>query len=344
MTSYICETCGKDFKYKWRYYRHILNKVKPCNIKYTCIFCDYVFSRNKNLERHLKICKIKNENINVNDNNNDNNNNNNNKKNYKFKKENLELKNNNLELKLNNLELKQKLLDIENLIRNNNDSELLKNMDNKINISNMNVNVNISNNINNGNMIGNNIVNNNIISNDNNDNINDTKTILVNYKDEKLDDDDMIEILSNKNPILCAIEKIHCNKNKPEQHNVLINDKTRNNILVYEDEKWILKEKDNVLKNIFFNTFNKINEKIAQNIIENGDSKNTINDENTYKNIKIENFTNEHKFFFKNLKNMIKHTSRVNNIVYNNKPMINETKNKNDLIIKKNFIIKKKYL
>ena len=362
---YICDMCGKDFRHKGHYKRHILNTKKMCNANLKldiehpnkkCKYCNHLFSRNQNLIRHLKSCKNKisqecnNNNIcnNNNSNNNDdnsnnsynsdnsdnsdnsNNNNNNNNNSYdnnshdnnsydnnnnnninynicaneelKVTKKSLLNENKILKKKIDNdnVELKKKLENIENLILNNQ----LQNVNNTQNI-------NIEKLINNNNNI-----------------------FIINYKDSKIEDDDMKSILNNNDPILCAVEKIHCSKDAPLQHNILINDKTRNNIYVYENDNWILKDKSDTLKNIYGLAMKNITDKIT-----NSDNKIeeivNMDIQTKYKDTTTDNLVDEKKYFYKNPNNIKKHTKRLNDMFYSHKNMINETKRKNDILVNK---------
>ena len=325
---YTCEKCNKEFKQKCHYMNHMLrkyacnNKTKNKTALFNCKFCDHSFNRNQHLIRHLKICKMnKNidcDNVSISDNNNsvlsessdgsdysasscnnnkiNNNRDNNGNKIYYNKNIHKNI------TKTEYLELKKKLENIENLIIDNKPNVLCTEPK-MINIENQTVN--ITNNI-----------------------------YIVNYKDEKLDDSDMNAILTNDDPILYAVEKIHCNEDNPEQHNVLINDKTRNNIYVYENEKWNIKNKSQTLNNIYSSTIKKIADKITNkdnDIIEVVNS----NIPDKYNNVSTDKFIDERNYFYKNPKNMKKTTTRMNEMIYNNKNKIVESKNKNDLFVKK---------
>ena len=313
MSSYTCDKCDKEFNKKDHYMNHLMKK-NDCNTKiknilntFDCKYCEQSFSRNRNLTRHLKICKIKNSDgqlkiI---------------KKQNIYQKDNDVISNqteNNKELKNEIIKLNKKLETIENLIVNNN-THVSANDQHMINIENQTNNIKHQT-----------IINNNIY--------------IINYKDEKLNDEDMSAILNNEDPILCAVEKIHCDENNPKQHNVLINDKTRNNIFVYENEKWNLKNKNQTLTNIYSSTIKKITDKITDKEHDIFEVVNA-NIPNKYNDAETKNFVDERNYFYKNPSNMKKTALKMNDTIYNNKKTIIETKNKNEVFIKKkNNILK----
>ena len=61
MVVYICKLCGKHFKQKSHYDKHVLNKKIPCDINTrTCSSCGKVFIKASYVSTHIKTCKIKN--------------------------------------------------------------------------------------------------------------------------------------------------------------------------------------------------------------------------------------------------------------------------------------------
>lgn len=59
----ICNKCGKQFKYKSVYDKHLKNK-NDCSLRMSkeekeCEYCFKTYSRSDNLRRHLKTCKKK---------------------------------------------------------------------------------------------------------------------------------------------------------------------------------------------------------------------------------------------------------------------------------------------
>lgn len=86
------------------------------------------------------------------------------------------------------------------------------------------------------------------ITNNNMNNI-----ILTKYTDPKLDisDKDMINII--KSCLKCVpnfIEHIYYNKNIPENHTIKYTNKRSNDIVTYNGDKWITKDKDDVLSDL----------------------------------------------------------------------------------------------
>ena len=209
MSLHVCDKCNKEFNKKDHYINHLMKK-NECNTNlknkyhmFNCKNCDQSFSRNRNLTRHLKTCKMENCEKNQN-----------NQNNKKLEQTEIEIgteigTESNKELKNEIIKLNKKLEIIEKLIVNS--TQIINSEHSTINIENLN------------NIEHQTVINNNFY--------------IINYKDEKLNDEDMNSILNNDDPILCAVEKIHCNEDNPEQHNILINDKTRNNIYVYENRR-----------------------------------------------------------------------------------------------------------
>ena len=52
------------------------------------------------------------------------------------------------------------------------------------------------------------------------------------------------------------IEYIHFNKDKPENQNIYISNMRDTHLLIFDGEKWQLKEKDDVLQNMIYNKSN----------------------------------------------------------------------------------------
>jgi DNA-directed RNA polymerase subunit RPC12/RpoP len=246
MTEYICPTCFKNFGNKKDHYEKHINKKKRCitngknllkntqnllkntqselsiqinqndiinnnekdnhNTKYQCIHCLSKFTRKFNLDRHLKTCKNKNESNNEN----------------KIKlikideKLDLVLKQNE-ELKKENEELKKQIK-----IKNNKSFVMKKNQD---------ININILNN--------NNIINNqqNIINNQKN--IINFSKIDYNNVDKKLFINPIMNArIIGKGIILKMIENIYINDDLPEYQNVIITDKNRGYVKIYNNGQW----------------------------------------------------------------------------------------------------------
>ena len=167
-----------------------------------------------------------------------------------------------------------------------------------------------------------NITNNINIQNININNKVEIKYILINHGHENYNDIGLDDILNNDNVTLKFIEELHCNKNKPEWQNVLITDATRNNIFIYNNKKWILENKINILHNILGRTIKYLN---------------TKKEDETNNKIKFEKYDNEYKiivgnFSDFNMEQYKKQKKRIGNLIYNNKNMIIDNKNIEKLI------------
>ncbi len=274
-------------------------KIEPIKIetnKIVCNFCNKYFSRIFCLNRHMNICKMKNDITTIKNNNeilkNDN---------EILKNDNEILKNDNNALKNDSSAITQSIKNIESNLASL-QNLIIENKNNTINTQ------NITNNKIDTQNITNNIINNNITNNTQN-------IILINYNDGKINKEDLELILKNGNPILFAIEKMYCNEKNPNQHTVLVTDKNRDSVQVYENKKWIVKEKKYVMINILGNI---IKELEHETLNGKNDDETTIN------------FRNEQLYYFKSMENMIKHNTRANNTFYNNRQMILDTKKINE--------------
>jgi hypothetical protein len=181
------------------------NTIKNDNIKFICEFCQGSFCKKFNLDRHLNICKKKIENI----------------KNKSDEKLTLILKQNE-ELKKENKKLKKEI----------------KNKKNKAITCNKlsDVNINIVNNVTN--------MNNNILNNNNN--IMNNQQNIVNFNNMDYNNIDkklfilplMNSRLIGKEIILKMIENIYINVNLPEYQNIVITDKNRGYVKIYNNGQW----------------------------------------------------------------------------------------------------------
>jgi hypothetical protein len=188
-----------------------------------------------------------------------------------------------------------------------------------------------------------------IINNTHNGDINVTNNIQVNvyvnnYTDSKLECSELKLILNNDEPIFEGVKHIFCNENKPENHNVLVTDKSRNTVAVYENEKWTNKDKNHLYRVLFGQVMKQIDELIIKNnnldidrnkvnVVFFDDDTNNNGDEITYNGNDLTDFNDEKKYFL-NPSNIKKYKSRLNNVFYNANEMVANTKIKNDKFIK----------
>ena len=219
---FICDKCGKEFKYKKSLIYH-QNKKIPCDNntdKYKCNYCNKELSKTTKINKHLKTCKIYNE--------------------YELKQE---KKNNNKELKILNNKVKEIEFFVEeqkniNEEQNNKINELkkeieiLKNKNNKINKE--------------VNMLK------KIIKKEKNK---ENKNV---YDKIKISKEDRIRYLkSNLNIYELVVDKFiktyYVNEKKPENHLLYITDKNRNKIKYYEGNKWLDGDKRIILRKVMRN-------------------------------------------------------------------------------------------
>ena len=173
------------------------------------------------------------------------------------------------------------------------------------------------------NITGDNNINNvnNIINNNNtiNNNINVIQIIDHGKEDySKID----IEKIMLENPhlpplnyISTVIYHVHCSEKYPEYQNIYISDINRNKVIAYEDGKWVKKDKNNTIEQLFNNITNCVD---------------TVT-ENTNKPNKLANYSNEIQkvnpfgilYTKKNRKTAL---SNSENILYDNKDKIKAIK------------------
>jgi hypothetical protein len=346
MVNYICDKCNKYFERKSTFIKHI-SKKKSClndKHKYICKYCLNNYNHKSSLCRHYLICDKKTnnmsfENCEINNNSEtESENNSSESENNSLDNENNSVDNeNNLVNNENNL-VKNKIIPYELKLNNKIDSltnkmESLTNImcqiiDKNLNKNSIHQNKIIVNNINNGN------ININNVSNDNNDNF-----YIKNYNESFVKEEDMIEILTDSEPVMKGIELVYCNKTRPENHSILTTDKVRNNVLVYMNGEWINKNKNYFYRNIFNHIALQIDNLIKK--------ENNITDETgiydtyidlpqhakiTYKGIEITNFVKEKKYFYNPI-NIKKTKGRINNMLYNSKIFVSLTKVKNKYCI-----------
>jgi uncharacterized C2H2 Zn-finger protein len=270
--NYKCNKCNKEFNYKTNYLSHI-NRKKSCiindntnNIIYKCDLCNKEFNQKSNYLSHI------------------------NKKNpcnsQNLIKENKILLDKIKELekvKINNTLLENEIIKLK--IEYEKINELYNNLLNKC------------------------INNNNIITNTTNNTTNNTNNIikikLVNFGNEdyiKLTNDEQLKILkSNKQCVANLIKYLHINDRLPEYKNVCVKNLRGKGGYLYEGNKWLHCNFENLLMILFRNKINDL-EKILNN--------NNLN--NNYIQNLIENYTDDMETFIKNNKDTII------NLLYNN--------------------------
>jgi len=128
-----------------------------------------------------------------------------------------------------------------------------------------------------------------------------------------LTDKDIIKCLKHSNfCIPHLIEKIHFDKNKPENHNVYISNLKNKYIMIYDGNKWICKDRDEQLMNLIDDNEGIFEYKIEE-WIENGNKfPKMMNKFNTYVGIK------ENNIVINKIKDEIKM------LLYNNRNIINK--------------------
>jgi uncharacterized C2H2 Zn-finger protein len=154
----------------------------------------------------------------------------------------------------------------------------------------------------------NNIINNNTstVNNNNNNTINITLTNFGNEKYTKLTNDEQIRILkSNKQCISNLIKFLHINDRLPEYKNICIKNLRGKGGYLYEGNKWLHCNFENLLMILFKNKINDL-EKILNS------NEGLINYNNNYIQNLIENYTDDMDTFIKNNKD------NIINMLYNN--------------------------
>ena len=253
--TYICHKCNVPFSTNGSLQRHN-NKKNPCNVdekkiikenKRKCPDCDKSFCSNQTLVYHMDgRCKIKNDkNINIQPTNETSN------------KQLLQEDNLLMILKL----LQKKDEDIEILKKENN--QLKKSKTDKPSVVNGDLNNIQSTDTINSSIINVQNIHNEIHQNDQNDQNNVVKLIAYGKEDLSYISDDNYKFLFNKgyNSVPHFIEYIHFNKNKPENQNIYISNMTNKYVLIYDGEKWILKCRDDILREMIEIKTDILNEK-----------------------------------------------------------------------------------
>ena len=283
MKEYNCDTCGKIFFQNIDLIRHksrkkpcefkILNILKnPSNLKdkpaklqdkpaklkediiikkknkLSCDFCGKKFTRKDNLDSHVKLrCKEKQQKMN-------------NEKEEIFQKLLKQMMEQNK--KLDNLQKQNEIIIEEN--------QELKNKMHKLENKTKNINkctINNSNNIN------------NTIDKSNNINNNTINIQLVAYGKEDYDKltDKEYQIIINKGykSIQEMVKSLHFNKNRPENHNIYISNIRDNYVMIYDGNKWELRNRKETIeelyiakKDILVDKFDELLKKLPEYVID----------------------------------------------------------------------------
>jgi len=273
--KYSCESCGKVFDYKSLYFKHIDKKI-PCNEgekilknkeKRTCMHCNKVFTRLDSLKDHLTICKSK----------------------MIIDKE-IEFDNKDNEIKKELDIIKQQISKIteEKDTTINELKQIIKKLQVKSTYS---------------------VSNKDNINTDNIQQINKNNIKILPFGKEDLSyiTDDDYRILLNKgfNSIHYFIEYVHFNINKPENQNIYISNMRDKYILIFDGEKWVLKERDDVLQEIIQIKTDILNQKfieLIKTLDENTKYKFKCYLEKIYDNDIIEHIMNDLKLMLYNKK------------------------------------------
>jgi uncharacterized C2H2 Zn-finger protein len=296
MPQYECEKCHKKFDNKTDYTRHV-NKKKDCLIKnviYICNKCNQSFLYKSHYLRHLQSkfsCNGHDKLITIDN-----------------TIQNIELKkyqcNNCSKWYTTKKALTRHLNEFCKLSENNKNNtttDVINNLKKEIENKDK-----IINNINNGTV--NNTINNGTVNNT----INNTNITINAYGKEDLShitDKDYKNIFNKCNSAIpMLIELIHYNEEKPENTNVYISNMKSQYAYVYDGKKWILKNKSELIDDIYDNKCIILLEKYD-------DLKNILNDK-TIKN--FEHFKN--KYDMENMKENV--SNRIELVLYNNRNLI----------------------
>ena len=279
MVFYKCDKCNKEFNQKCNYISHI-NKKTPCIdtnenkniIIYKCEKCNKEFKKKFNYITHI---------------------------NRKIPCDGIDQENNQLLLKVKELENKLLELEQENNIKQNK-IILLEEENKKINeLYNNLLDKCIKNN-------SNNIITNTNTVNNNNNTINITLKNFGNENYTKLTNEEQIRILkSNKQCVSNLIKCLHINDRLPEYKNICIKNLRGKGGYLYEGNKWLHCNFENLLIILFKNKINDL-EKILNS------NEGLISFNNNYIQNLIENYTDDMDTFIKNNKD------NIINMLYNN--------------------------
>ena len=282
MVFYKCEKCNKEFNQNCNYVSHI-NKKNSCIstnedkniIIYKCDKCNKEFKKKSNYITHI---------------------------NRKLSCNGIDSENNQLLLKVKELENKLLEVEKENSIKQNK-IILLEEENKRINELYNNLLDKCIKNNNSNNIITNNNTN---TVNNNNNTINITLTNFGNEKYTKLTNEEQIRILkSNKQCVSNLIKFLHINDRLPEYKNICIKNLRGKGGYLYEGNKWLHCNFENLLMILFKNKINDL-EKILNS------NEGLINYNNNYIQNLIENYTDDMDTFIKNNKD------NIINMLYNN--------------------------
>jgi DNA-directed RNA polymerase subunit RPC12/RpoP len=280
MVLYKCEKCNKEFNQKSNYMVHI-NRKKSCIVNentdnnintliYKCEKCNKEFTKKYNYSLHIN----KNNPCNSKD----------------LIKENKILLSKIKKLEknqTNNIQLENEILKLKE--ENKKINELYNNLLEKCIKNNNNI-----------------ITNNNTNTVNNNNTINITLTNFGNEKYTKLTNDEQIRILkSNKQCVSNLIKFLHINDRLPEYKNICIKNLRGKGGYLYEGNKWLHCNFENLLMILFKNKINDL-----EKILNNNEGLNNYN--NNYIQNLIENYTDDMDTFIKNNKD------NIINMLYNN--------------------------
>ena len=239
MVEYKCDKCGKIYSKKFDYNRHMKRK-NPCtsstqnivvvtqknvdkieqNLK--CTYCEQVFSRIDSLNRHTNsFCKIK-------------------IKQKENEKEEI-FKQLLQEMIEQNKELKNQINKLEKIGKQN-EIILEENKELKNKIGKKNINKRTINN-----------TNNNIL--DQSNNINNFNIQLVAYGKEDYDKltEKEYKIIINKGykSVQEMVKSLHFHKNRPENHNIYISNIRDNYVMIYDGNKWELRNRKETIEELY---------------------------------------------------------------------------------------------
>jgi hypothetical protein len=205
-------------------------KIKSRDKKIQCDFCDKIFTTKTNKYRHMrKSCKIK-KNI---------------CQREKIYKSLIADMNN----RIKKLEIENKNLKNSSLVVHEQDNSTNTNNTNCTNNEN---NTNCTNNANNANNTTNNNCNNGIINNNHNNLINVNLVAFGQEDMNVLTNSEVFDILRRGfSSVPELVKAIHFNKKRPENHNIYISNMRDSYVMVYDGERWSLKDRNETINNMF---------------------------------------------------------------------------------------------